>query len=375
MIKRHQLAYARDRLFKGKVLIIYGPRQAGKTTFAEMLLKDIDQKILRLNGDEADVRELLGKPNITQLSQIIGDYQVLFLDEAQRIPEAGLVIKLITDHFKDVQVVATGSSAFELAGKVNEPLTGRKYEIILLPLSYRELKDHHGLLEEKRLLEQRLIYGAYPEVVNEQENAEEHLRLLANSYLYKDLFMLEQVKKPRLLEKIVKALALQVGSEVNMSEIAQLVQADSKTVEKYIGLLEQAFVVFVLPAFSGNLRNEIKKGKKVYFYDNGIINAITGNFLPLRNRSDVGALWENYVISERKKRNIQQRIAVQGMYFWRTAQQQEIDFVEQTPNGLLAAEIKWNPKQADRIPLTFRKTYPDAAISIITPEHNDDFLG
>lgn len=373
MIKRHQLAYARDRLFKGKVLIIYGPRQAGKTTFAEMLLKDIDQKILRLNGDEADVRELLGKPNITQLSQIIGDYQVLFLDEAQRIPEAGLVIKLITDHFKDVQVVATGSSAFELAGKVNEPLTGRKYEIILLPLSYRELKDHHGLLEEKRLLEQRLIYGAYPEVVNEQENAEEHLRLLANSYLYKDLFMLEQVKKPRLLEKIVKALALQVGSEVNMSEIAQLVQADSKTVEKYIGLLEQAFVVFVLPAFSGNLRNEIKKGKKVYFYDNGIINAITGNFLPLRNRSDVGALWENYVISERKKRNIQQRIAVQGMYFWRTAQQQEIDFVEQTPNGLLAAEIKWNPKQADRIPLTFRKTYPDAAISIITPEHNDDF--
>jgi uncharacterized protein len=375
MISRYQLAYAKERLFKGKALIIYGPRQAGKTTFAEMLLADIAQKILRLNGDEADVREMLGKPNITQLSQIIGDHRVLFLDEAQRIPEAGLVIKLITDHFKDVQVVATGSSAFELAGKVNEPLTGRKYEIILLPLSYRELKDHHGLLEEKRLLEQRLIYGTYPEVVNAPDNAEEHLRLLADSYLYKDLFMLEQVKKPRLLEKIVKALALQVGGEVNMSEIAQLVQADSKTVEKYIGLLEQSFVVFVLPAFSGNLRNEIKKGKKVYFYDNGIINAITGNFLPLRNRNDVGALWENHIISERKKRNIQQRIAVQGMYFWRTAQQQEIDFVEQMANGLLAAEIKWNPKQADRIPLTFRNAYPEALIETITPENRDEFIG
>lgn len=200
------------------------------------------------------------------------------------------MIKIIVDRFKNVQVIATGSSAFELSGKINEPLTGRKYEMMLLPFSYAELVNDTDFITEERLLEQRLIYGSYPEIINGPQHAEEHLKLLSDSYLYKDLFALEEVKKPLLFEKIVKALALQIGSEVNFSELAQLVKADQKTVDKYISLLEKSFVVFTLPAFSGNVRNEIKKNKKIYFYDTGIVNAITRNFNPIANRNDVGAL-------------------------------------------------------------------------------------
>lgn len=360
-------------MFKNKAFLVFGPRQTGKTTFVESLLQKINKSTLSLNGDDADVREMLAKPNAAQLTQLLAGYDVLFIDEAQRINEIGLLLKIIVDRFKNVQVIATGSSAFELSGKVNESLTGRKYEMMLLPFSYNELVKKTDYLTEERLFEQRLIYGSYPEVINDPENAEEHLKLLADSYLYKDLFMLEQVSKPALFQKIVKALALQVGSEVNFSELSQLVKADQKTVEKYIDLLEKAFVIFSLTAYSGNVRNEIKKNRKIYFYDNGIINSVTRNFNVLANRNDVGALFENYMISERIKFLQQNQLEVDN-YFWRTTQQQEIDYIEKSDNKLLAVEFKWNENKKVKIPLTFTKAYQNVEELIISRKDRGAFL-
>ncbi|WP_406824232.1 ATP-binding protein [Pedobacter sp. KACC 23697] len=373
MIVRKQLDYAFARLFKGKAFIIFGPRQTGKTTFVEQLLAKVDKKTLYLNGDDADVRETLAKPNAIQISQMLGDYEVLFIDEAQRINDVGLLIKIIVDRFKNVQVIATGSSAFELSGKINEPLTGRKYEMMLLPFSYAELVHDTDFITEERSLEQRLIYGSYPEIINDPQHAEEHLKLLADSYLYKDLFTLEDVKKPLLFEKIVKALALQIGSEVNFSELAQLVKADQKTVDKYISLLEKSFVVFTLPAFSGNVRNEIKKNKKIYFYDTGIVNAITRNFNQIANRNDVGALFENYMIGERMKYLHQHQLEAE-CFFWRTTQQQEIDYIEKTKQRFLAVEFKWNERGKNKIPTTFTQAYPDAETLLISKADRGTFL-
>ena len=373
MIVRDQIKYAQDRLFKGKALIVFGPRQAGKSTFvAQLLAQNRKKKVLQLNGDDYDTRELLSKPNAAKLRNIIANNEILFIDEAQRIKDIGIVIKIIIDQIKTVQVIATGSSAFELANKTNEPLTGRKYEMYLFPFSYNELVNEYGFMEEKRQLERRLIYGSYPEIVVNTADAEEHIKLLANSYLYKDLFRLEQINKPTLLEKIVKALALQIGSEVNYNELSRLVQADNKTIEKYIDLLEQAFVVFKLPALNKNVRNEIKKGKKIYFYDNGIINAVTGNFLPLHKRNDIGSLWENFIISERKKYLSQRQLTYES-YFWRTAQQQEIDYIELQENNYLAVEIKWNPKTKVRFSSTFTGAYKNETL-VVTPDNMEDFL-
>ena len=373
MIDRLQIDYALQRMFKDKAFLVFGPRQTGKTTFVETLLQKINKSTLILNGDDADVREMLAKPNAAQIAQLLSGYEVLFIDEAQRINEIGLLLKIIVDRFKNVQVIATGSSAFELSGKVNESLTGRKYEMMLLPFSYAELIANSDYLTEERLLEQRLIYGSYPEIINNPNHAEEHLKLLSDSYLYKDLFALEQVSKPALFEKIVKALALQVGSEVNFSELAQMVKADQKTIEKYINLLEKAFVVFSLTAFTGNVRNEIKKNRKIYFYDNGIINAITRNFNSLNNRNDVGALWENYMISERVKFLHQNQLEAQT-FFWRTTQQQEINYIEKNGESILAVEFKWRENQKVRIPTTFTKAYPQTKTLILSNKNRNQFL-
>ncbi len=373
MIRREQTAYAKARLFKGKALLVFGPRQVGKTTFVQNLIADLDKKTLFLNGDESDVLVLFENPNVSKLKNIIGDNEILVIDEAQRITNIGIVLKIIVDQIKTVQVIATGSSSFELANKLNEPLTGRKYEMFLFPIAFSEMVAHSGLLEEKRSLEQRLIYGNYPEIITNPIDAKEHIKLIANSYLYKDLFLLEQISKPVLLQKIVKALALQVGSEVNYNELAKLIQIDNKTVEKYIDLLEKAFVIFKLPALSNNIRNEIKKGKKIYFYDNGIINAVTANFNPLALRTDTGSLWENYIISERLKQlNIQQNEA--NSYFWRTTQQQEIDYIEKNDNSILACEIKWNAKTKYKIPVTFSVNYANVTSKIVSPENYEEFL-
>ena len=269
MIKRELEEKIERYFFKGKALILFGPRQAGKTTLMEAILKKRNESVLVLNGDEADVRESLSNTTSTKIKAIIGNHKIVFIDEAQRIPNISLTLKLFTDQLKDVQVIATGSSAFELAYKTNEPLTGRKFEFLLFPLSFGEMVEHHGLLTEKRLLEHRLIFGYYPEIVSSPGMETKLLKLLASSYLYKDLLMLEQVKKPALIEKLLKALALQLGNEVSNNELAQLIEADKGTVEKYLDLLEKVFVIFRLPAFSRNVRNEIKKGKKFIFTTTG----------------------------------------------------------------------------------------------------------
>ena len=360
-------------LFTGKAVIVLGPRQTGKTTIINQILETIDLPILRLNGDDADIRELLSNTNSTKLKSIIGEHKVIFIDEAQRIENVGVTLKIIVDQIKDVQVIATGSSSLELCSRINEPLTGRKYEYHLHPLSFCELATQYGFLEERRLLEHRLIYGYYPEIVTSLGREERNLRLLADSYLYKDILMLGEVKKPVLLQKILKALALQIGNEVSFNEIGQMVGSSSKTVEKYIDLLEKSFVIFQLPAYSGNVRNEIRKGKKIYFYDNGIRNAIIGNFAALNQRTDKGFLWENFLISERFKKISIQDSWVES-FFWRTTQQQEIDYIEVTQGQLSAFEFTWSSATKKKISKTFTEAYPNCKTQIITSENFRDFV-
>ena len=373
-ISRKIIEWIEGRLFRGKAIILLGPRQSGKTTLIQAILERSGEKHLMLNADEPDVRELLQEATSTRLRTIIGVHRIVCVDEAQRIPNIGLTLKLMTDQIPDVQVIATGSSSLELNASIAEPLTGRKFEYRLYPLSFAELAAHHGLMEERRFLDHRLIYGSYPEIVTSAGQEEELVRLLADSYLFKDLLNLDGIKKPALLEKIVKALALQIGSEVSFHEIGQLTGSDSHTVERYIDLLEKVFVLFRLPAYSRNVRNEIKKGKKIYFIDNGIRNALIGNFLPLASRTDVGALWENYLVSERLKLIRNEGIYASG-FFWRTTQQQEIDYVEEREQNMSAYEFKWNPKKKRTgFPKTFLRAYPKAKTDWVTPDDYDQFL-
>ncbi len=360
-------------LFHGKVIIIFGARQTGKTTLLKSISNKVSQEFLWLSGDDVNVRQELGKHSISHLKAMIGRYKLVFIDEAQQINNIGLSLKIIVDHLPDVQVIATGSSSFDLANALNEPLTGRKFVYHLFPLSYEELVRYNGLIDEKGLLERRLVFGTYPEIALSAGFEEQLLYLLSGSYLYKDLFMLEKMKKPQLLEKLVQALALQIGSEVSFNEIAQLIGADIKTVERYIELLEKAFIVFRLGALSRNLRNEIKKSRKIYFYDNGIRNAVLGSFASMNARTDSGALWENYFISERLK-YLKNQMQIKNTFFWRTHNQQEIDYIEERNAQFDAYEIKWNPIKKPSLPSTFSKAYPNHKYFIVNPDNFQEFL-
>ncbi len=373
MIKRSLAHIIKQKLGKGKIIIIFGPRQVGKTTLLNSIFSANHPQALWLNGDEADVRALWSNTTSSRLKSLIGSHKLVIIDEAQRIENIGISLKLIVDNIKDVQVVVSGSSAFELSNRLQEPLTGRKYEYFLYPLSFSEMTNHSGAMEEQRLLEHRLIYGYYPEVVTNVGEEEEILSLLTNSYLYKDLFAVEQLKKPVYLEKLLQALALQVGSEVSYNELGQFVGADNQTIERYIDLLEKAFIIFRLQALSRNVRNEIKRTRKIYFYDNGVRNAIIKNYHPLAMRQDVGALWENFLISERMKINHYKRRYV-NRFFWRTKQQQEIDYIEEYGGKLHAYEFKWNPNKNVRFPKTFTRAYPDSETQVITKDNFMDFL-
>lgn len=373
MITRKLQPVLEKRLGEHKAILLLGPRQVGKTTLVKQLTGLTNGKVLWFNGDEADVREMLKQTTSTRLKALVGNHAVVVIDEAQRIPEIGITLKLMVDNMQDIQIIATGSSSLELAGQIKEPLTGRKYEYHLFPFSFEELVQHTSLLEERRLIEHRMIYGYYPEVVNKPGRETEILQLLADSYLYKDLFTLEMLKKPVILEKLVQALALQLGNEVNANELSQMVSADRATVEKYINLLEKAFVIFSLTSLSRNLRNEIKKGRKIYFWDNGIRNSIIKNFNQLNMRLDTGALWENFIVSERQKANHYNGRFV-NRYFWRTHAQQEIDYIEESGGQLKAWEFKWNPNAKAKVPKTFLEAYPGTDVNTITPKNMDDFL-
>ena len=356
-----------------KAVIILGARQVGKTTLLNELLAK-DKNLLVLNGDEPDVRELLSHVNSVQLKNIFGNAKTIVIDEAQLIPNISLSLKLITDQIKGIQLFVSGSSSLELSNKINEPLTGRKLEYFIYPISFKEMVNHHGLLQEKRSLPKRLIYGYYPEIVTSPGQEITLLKNLAGSYLYKDILSFGEIKKPIVLDKLLKVLALQIGNEISYNELGRTVGADKETIERYIDLLEKAFIIFRLNAISRNVRNEIKKGKKVFFYDNGIRNAVIGNFQAFDLRADKGALWENFIISERIKYLNYNRF-YGSYYFWRTTQQQEIDFIEEKDGKFSAYEFKLNPKKKTKFPITFTKAYEVDKTVVISPDNIEEFVG
>ena len=355
---------------KGKAIILIGPRQVGKTKLINDLLKD--KQHLFLDGDDPTVRSLLQNSNTEQLKSIIGNHKFVFIDEAQRIENIGLTLKIITDQFKEVQLLVSGSSAFEIKNLTNEPLTGRKWQYHLYPISWEEFENHIGFLKAFQQLEQRLLYGMYPDIINNLGEEPEILKTLTDSYLYKDILAFHNLKKPDVLEKLVRALAFQMGQEISYNELAQLLGIDKNTVSAYIDILVNSYVIFRLPSFSKNLRNEIKRNQKIYFYDYGVRNAIIDDFRPINSRPDKGALWENYLISERIKSNVYKG-NLSKSYFWRTTSQQEIDYVEVLNDSIKAYEFKWNMKAKTSIPKTFEATY-NTKVNIVNTDNFMDFL-
>ena len=372
-IMRKMYSLVAARMFKGKAIILIGPRQVGKSTLFRMLDEENGLNALMLNCDDPDVRLMLTSLSTAKMRLLVADYKTVIIDEAQRVDSIGLTIKRLVENFPDVQILVTGSSSLDLQSAINEPLTGRKYEYFMYPVSTGELLDTGGLNCVSDLFIPRLIYGSYPEILTHPDEALELLTGLAGSYLYKDILEMDGVRRPVILDKLLVALALQVGSEVSYSEVAQTVGSDPRTVEKYIDLLEKCFVVRRLGALSRNLRNELKKSKKIYFYDTGIRNAIIKNFAEPGLRTDMGALWENFFIMERIKRNAYLGISP-NYYFWRTTSQQEIDFIEEIDGKMNLFELKWNPRTSSKFPESFLRSYSVRMSAVVNPENYIDYL-
>lgn len=372
MIQRILKEQIKNQMFTEKAFILLGSRQTGKTS----LLADIfpsEKDVLWLSGDDVDVQSMMETMTAQRMRTLLGDRKIVVIDEAQRIKDIGLRMKVITDQMKDVQLIATGSSAFELANRLNEPLTGRKWEYQLYPLSFGEMVNHHGLLTEKRLLTHRLVFGYYPEVVTSIGKERDILKILSDSYMYKDVLALGSIKKSDKLQTLLQAIAFQVGDQVSYSELASTVGIDVKTVESYIDVLEKCYIIFRLPSLSRNLRNELKNNRKIYFYDNGIRNALISNFSPMELRTDSGALWENFAISERIKFTSYSHLWC-NRYFWRTHEQKEIDYVEDRDGQLSAFEFKYSTKKKVVVPKHFAEAYPSATFKVITPDNFEEFV-
>ena len=360
----------KDKFFKGKAIIILGPRQVGKTTLINESLKEKEH--LFLDGDAPAIRVILDDISTQKLQQLIGKHTIVFIDEAQRINDIGITLKIITDQFKQVQLFVSGSSALEINNKTQESLTGRKFEYNLFPISWQEFEENMGYLPASQQLENRLIYGMYPDVINNNSDAHQILQQLTISYLYKDVLSLTGIRKPEMLEKLLRALALQLGNEVSYNELSSLLGIDKITVMNYIDILEKSFIIFQLKSFSTNQRNEIKNNRKIYFYDNGIRNMIINNLNPINLRIDKGALWENFLISERKKLQAYHQQYTNN-YFWRTIQKQEIDFVEERDGKIAAYEFKWKSGGRNKIPKSFLEKY-SALGTVIDTENFRDFI-
>lgn len=373
MIERAIQQMLKDRLSPKKAIILLGPRQAGKSTLVKRLVDDLGLKVKMYNGDEPQVRASFKDVGAEQLKTIIGDASLLVIDEAQRIENIGLALKIIIDQIGTTKIIATGSSAFELSNSINEPLTGRKWEFFLYPLSFAEMVANTDIITEKSAVEKRLLYGSYPDVVTSPGLEKQTLLQLTDSYLYKDVLAWENIQKPQKLEKLIQALAFQIGNEVSLTELGKLCELDKATVDKYITLLEKAFIIFRLPSYSRNLRNELKNNRKIYFYDTGVRNAVINQFAPVSLRQDIGQLWENYWIAERIKfiSNTEQRM---NTFFWRTHAQQEIDFIEERDGQLVAYECKWNAKKEAKLPATFKQAYPGTTFHTVTPNNYEQFL-
>jgi len=360
----------RKKIGRGKAIMVQGPRQVGKTTLIRQELKGKAYKFF--DGDDPTTRSLLKEPNTERIRELIGNSKIVFVGEAQRIEGIGLTLKIITDQFADVQLWISGSSSFSLSQELNEPLTGRKWKYELLPVSWEEFESHEGFLKAEQQLELRLLYGFYPDVLNNPGEEVEILKNLVDSYLYRDILSYAEIRKPEVLEKLVQALALQLGSEVSLNELSQVVEVDKNTVKRYVDILEKGYVIFKLGSFSRNLRNEIKTHKKIYFYDNGIRNMIIGNFNDLSLRRDIGALWENFLISERLKQK-NYKLSLARSYFWRSRQQQEVDYVEEDGGEIRGYEFKWNSKKKVKLPKTFVERY-QATEHVITRENFRQFV-
>ena len=359
-------------LYKGKVLVVTGARQVGKTTMLKSMFTDENNEILWLNADETRVRTRLSELDVLSLQNIIGRYKIVIIDEVQRIQNAGLLLKILVDNFKEVQFIATGSSALDISEQIFEPLTGRYLLFHLFPFTLAEVYPRKSVFEIENSLSFHLVYGNYPDICKNQNDAETLLTNLSNQYLYKDVLVWKDIRKPQLLDKLLKLIAFQIGSEVSMHELATQLKVSSETIETYIDLLEKSFVIFRLTAYSTNPRKEVTKMNKIYFWDNGIRNAVIGNYDAITIRQDVGQLWENFVISERMKMNTW-LAPHRKSYFWRNYNQNEVDYVELEDSLVTAYEIKWNTFKNHRVTKAFTNAYPDANTKIITPFSFDEF--
>ena len=370
MIFRDLAKNLEEKWNKGKVIVLIGPRQVGKTTLINFILKDKDY--LFLDGDDNTVADILANANTENLKSIIGNYKYVFIDEVQRIPNIGLKLKIMVDQIKDVQVIVSGSSSLDINNVTQEPLTGRKFEFQMFPVSWQEFENSVGYIKAQQQLEIRLLYGMYPDVINNFGAEYEILKNLVSSYLYKDILALAGIRKSDVLEKILRALALQIGSEVSYNEIAQLVGVDKNTVNNYINLLEKSYVVFRLTSFSKNIRNEIKANKKIYFYDNGVLNMLIGNFTTFQLRQDKGALWENFLVSERMKQ-LSYKQSIAKSFFWRTTTQQEIDYIETNADEVSAYEFKWATNKKVKLPKSFMEAY-NPSFLVVNKDNFREFL-
>lgn len=369
MITRYIENHIRKLLPTGKALVIIGARQVGKTT----VLKKLFPEAMWFNGDDADTRQRLLEPNADKLRAELGNNTVLVIDEAQRIENIGLTAKIITDQLPKITLILSGSSSFELANKINEPLTGRKWELQMYPLSYGEMCKHSTPLAENRVLEQRLLYGFYPEVITNEGFQTRILKELSSSYLYRDILTWENIQKPDKLERLVQAIALQIGQMVSYNELSRMTGLNVATVERYVNLLEKAFIIYRLGSFSRNLRNELNKSRKIYFYDTGLRNAVINQFQSVALRNDIGGLWKNYLLAERTKYLAEQEISC-NRYFWRTKDGSEIDYIEEYNGEIHAYEFKWNPSAKRSFPNSFVKAYQPTTTQIIHRENYMDWL-
>lgn len=360
----------------GKVMVLYGPRQVGKTTLAKDLMATLPVRSKFVNADELIYREILASQNSQKLGELLGDAELLVIDEAQRVPEIGLNLKILVDTFPNARIIATGSASFDLANKISEPLTGRKLTFNLYPVGYGELRDTFGKIESRAQLERWLLWGGYPAIVTTDLPAtrESLLGELVGSYLYRDILELEGVRRADRIVDLLRLLAYQIGQEVSIAELATSLGLNFQTVSKYLDLLEKVFVIFKVNGFSRNLRKEVTKNSRYYFYDNGVRNSLIQNFNSLALRNDTGQLWENFLVMERRKAN---QIAGRHVnsYFWRTYDQKEIDLIEEHGGRLYGYEFKWQGGDIRRaVRNEFMEAYPDSELATVNQENFEEFL-
>lgn len=375
LIKRTIEDQVIEYLKPNKVVVLLGPRRVGKTVLIKQVLAKISEPYLLLHGEDQDVKRQLEYRSTQRYKNILGETKLLIIDEAQKIPEIGLILKLMVDTIEGLKILATGSSAFDLEKFMGEPLTGRKTTFNLFALSERELKQRESVFQVDANLRSRLVFGSYPELLQmpSENNKKIYLDDLINSYLLKDILEFDLIRNSDKILQLLRLIAYQIGSEVSYTELGKQLGMSKNTVERYLDLLSKVYIIHSVGAWSRNLRKEIVKGRRWYFYDNGIRNALIGDLRAIENRNDIGLLWENYIISERIKYQKYSNMLVYN-YFWRTYDQQEIDWIEDRGSTLHAYEFKWNPKKKSKFPKIFRETYPNSSFEVINHENYQSWI-